>query len=367
MAGRGIQWTVGQHDTGLALEEVLRHPPEAGTYVAGPIVDLTGATVGCVVERVADCVIVYDGACEVVDADAGHVRQHLTPDITAYPGRYTVHWTAVWPDGHRLDFPTDAGQPFSYLLVRSRTVGSTTPVQTTYPTTPVAGDEPVPDPLFIPDGQTGNVTGNGQHVFAGAGTTITTDPDVTLFTIAWWDTQSPWLSAADVPVGAWSTPSIEGKLVISAGDEVTVAADVAGVSWHGTMPAVGTAVAGTGSDDQIFERTAGVTISAMQVVSLSTADLVIPFDPTDPAGPGVFGIATSTSIAGGMVTVVTDGPVDGATGLIPGAHYWAGPAGTLTTVEPSSPANSGELLVYIGYAADADTLVVQVGDPIVLA
>lgn len=61
--------------------------------------------------------------------------------------------------------------------------------------------------------------------------------------------------------------------------------------------------------------------------------------------------------------VLTDGDLDGFVGLTPGADYYVGAAGAITTVAPVLP---GAIVQLIGYAKNTTTLHVEPGDAITL-
>lgn len=121
---------------------------------------------------------------------------------------------------------------------------------------------------------------------------------------------------------------------------------------------VGGVAAVTGAAPQ-FTVTAFETISALRVVT-QTANGAELFDPATDAG--VFGVSTTAATAGNDVTVQTTGLIASpGAGLTPGEWYYAGPSGTLVTPAPLSGP-----VIPIGYAADADSLIVRVGDLIEL-
>ncbi|MEM9652251.1 MAG: hypothetical protein AAGA65_09165 [Actinomycetota bacterium] len=112
------------------------------------------------------------------------------------------------------------------------------------------------------------------------------------------------------------------------------------------------------NDHQEFSVEAAETISALRVVAMVDGKAVL-YQP-DGSTPDVFGVTRTAAAVGDQVIVVPDGVVDSpGAGLTPAATYWAGVNGTLVDTPPTS----GVLLV-IGYAADADSLVVQVGEPV---
>jgi hypothetical protein len=85
---------------------------------------------------------------------------------------------------------------------------------------------------------------------------------------------------------------------------------------------------GTGA---FFQVIAGEDITAFTVVVIVNG-LLYQADPTNAAyGPLVAGIATIGGIAGQSINVVQEGEIDGMTGLVTDARYYAGTNGALST------------------------------------
>ena len=104
-------------------------------------------------------------------------------------------------------------------------------------------------------------------------------------------------------------------------------------------------------------------LAALRAVTIGASG-VAAYEPTVANLAKLAGVTrNSAATAGDEVAVVSAGPVDVAgAGLTPGAVYYAAAGGVLTATRPSSGVE-----VVVGFAADADTFVVQPGDPIVLA
>lgn len=84
----------------------------------------------------------------------------------------------------------------------------------------------------------------------------------------------------------------------------------------------------------------------------------------EPEALAPIGIATQAAQAGGSVTVRSSGPVSDPTwNWIPGRPVLLGAGGALTQDQPLGMTH----LVVIGYALDADTILIRIGLPIQLA
>ncbi|HNX51455.1 MAG TPA: hypothetical protein PKL08_14900, partial [Thermoanaerobaculaceae bacterium] len=230
-------------------------------------------------------------------------------------------------------------------------------------TTPILPPEDVPvAPLFIPDGQSGTVTGNGQIVYAGANATINVAPGVTWFQPVAWASQTPWALGSTpiiVQAGTTSHATAAAELLEGAGGDLLVVA-LNGTVWHVAGANTGGGPAATGAQEIL--GSAGEALSAMRVVTLGTDGLIHLFEPTAANAGLVLGVTRTAAAVGQQVAVVTSGTLDGATGLVAGTPYYAGPAGTLVATRPTTG-----LLVTIGYEGDNDTFVVQVSDSVELA
>lgn len=100
--------------------------------------------------------------------------------------------------------------------------------------------------------------------------------------------------------------------------------------------------------------TAATAIGAGRVVTL-LPDGAHYFDPTIPNYGKAVGVSKHAAGAGDDLAIALIGPVVlvGA-GYTPGARFWAATNGTLTTTPPTAG-----VVVPVGYAVDADTLLVQ--------
>ena len=113
-----------------------------------------------------------------------------------------------------------------------------------------------------------------------------------------------------------------------------------------------------GSSEQTYS--AAQAISSGRVVSAvsNTADY---FDPTGNLEP--VGIAVNAASQGASLSVALSGPlVIAGWGLTPGATYFAGPNGTLI----SDPAQAVGRVQIIGVAEDANTLIINIQQGIIL-
>lgn len=116
---------------------------------------------------------------------------------------------------------------------------------------------------------------------------------------------------------------------------------------------------GGGSGDSVqISRPAGATLSALRLVTLNASDEFVLFDPVVGSAGRAVGVTSTAGNAGNPVTVVTSGRLDGGT-WTPQAVYFAAAAGVLTTVPPTSG-----LRQRVGYAPDANTFIVDLGEPL---
>lgn len=234
------QWIYKRGDTGPGLQVQLRHAPTYGERI-GQIASLSEvSSVWWIIRREYDGVIVHEQQAQIVDHHRGIVATPMTAVVSAQPGLYASEIVATWGDGQQLTFPAEPNVDHLYIRVRNDLMSTAIPVATSGPT---VGALPVPNALFIPDGSSGQVTGNGQHVFAGANATINVDPSVTHITVASWPTQTPWGAGTTptiVHAGTTLHGSVPARLLASAGDEVTIARDgLAGAVWFASAPATG--------------------------------------------------------------------------------------------------------------------------------
>jgi hypothetical protein len=204
-----IYWHRSLGDTGPALEFVVRNPPTLGQRVGTPR-DLTGATsVVGQVRRWSDRAVVSSAAATIVDAPTGQVAIPLTTLISTSPGLHGVTITVTTSTDQRT-YPS-AMDP-AWLLLASTLDGG------------AAVSLPTPGaPLFIADGATGTVAGNGQIVMAGAGSTVTWPASAEWILLG--QTGTPW-TLATVPtlVQAGSTvhASVPATLLAAGGNLVVV-------------------------------------------------------------------------------------------------------------------------------------------------
>lgn len=108
--------------------------------------------------------------------------------------------------------------------------------------------------------------------------------------------------------------------------------------------------------------TAGENISSGNVVMLSGGQ-VFKYDPTTELNYGkAIGIAKTAALTGATVNVVLSGTVFiGGWGLVTDEIYYAGLAGAVTNTPPVAGMNN-----MIGVAKDANTLIIDIDEPIVL-
>ncbi len=222
----GADWVVGQGDTAPAIATQLRDDPAWGD-TTGVAVDLADATqIVCLIRSETTKQTVAALVATVVDRATGQVQIGLPSEVTANRGLYAIRWQVTWSDGSITTYPSTARRPFQYLLVRGAIVSDS------IPTPPVATGSG-PAPLFIADGATGQVTGNGQVVLAGANATITVLEGIRSFTVAEWSTQTPWAAGTTPTVTQTATTvdaSVAARLLDARGDLVTLVSS--GTVWY---------------------------------------------------------------------------------------------------------------------------------------
>lgn len=111
---------------------------------------------------------------------------------------------------------------------------------------------------------------------------------------------------------------------------------------------------------------AGELIPAQRVVVLMGGQL-FKFDQNNPAHyKKVIGVTKEGAITVGQpIQVFTSGQADGFGGtLTPDAVYYGGVNGVLS---PTPPTGAGEFVIFVGFAIDANTLLVQIDDNFQLA
>lgn len=112
--------------------------------------------------------------------------------------------------------------------------------------------------------------------------------------------------------------------------------------------------------------TASTTVTAFQVVRVSSADNVTPALATSQAGSDVVGMAITSGAVGVDVTYQVTGVVTYTPGgLTAGSVYYLSPsvAGAITATAPTT---AGQYVVVIGKATAADKLVLQIGQGVLL-
>ncbi len=348
MTHNQVRWRRHRGDTGPALTAILRQPPTVGQRAGDPVT-IGAATVLAVFRRALDHEVVHTTTA-TTSSTPGEVSVPVSATIANLGGLHSVEFRVTGTDQRTYPDPSD---PW-WLLIDA-------PVATGTSSGGGGGGAATPAPLFLADAEVGTVTGDGQVVFAGAGVTINIDPAVTWFQVAPWPSQTAWAlgtTPALTQAGATVDTSAAAELAQGAGGDLLVAAR-AGTTWYVAGADSGGGSGGTGLQE--LTVTAAQAVSALRVVTM-TGPGVVPFEPTAANAGLVLGVTRTAASGGQAVAVVTSGTLEGASGLTPGAVYYAGPGGTLTTTQPTTG-----LLVAIGYAADADTFVVQVGDPIQLA
>ena len=216
----------------------------------------------------------------------------------------------------------------------------------------------------------------GQWATAALKPTISADPDDALQPtgLAWTITvhvlrSKEWVCVATYTVTLDGTVDYEGT-----GKTITVA-DEQVVNINDLLPPPTTdpvsnafttgvleVLAANPPDGSELTLPAAEALSALRVVTLAASGAAL-FEPVISNAGRVLGVTKTSANLGEDVIVATSGPVDvTAAGLTAGAPYYVAAGGTLTVTQPTSG-----LLVPIGFAADSDTFVVNVGDPIELA
>lgn len=109
--------------------------------------------------------------------------------------------------------------------------------------------------------------------------------------------------------------------------------------------------------------TAGQNLSSGNLLMLGDDARVYKNDPTDEANYGrAIGFAKMAVVTGEDEEVITEGVyVEGGFGLTPGAVYYAGLNGSITATPPEAGMSQ-----VVGVAKDADTLVIEIQEPIIL-
>lgn len=104
---------------------------------------------------------------------------------------------------------------------------------------------------------------------------------------------------------------------------------------------------------------AGSSVSGGMVVMFS-GNTVVPFDPSvDTNYTQIVGISNNGATIGNPVTVIMEGLLTSPGAFVVGPYY-AGSGGTLTQSVPTTG-----ILVEVGNATDANTLIVRVRQPII--
>lgn len=122
----------------------------------------------------------------------------------------------------------------------------------------------------------------------------------------------------------------------------------------------GDAGLGGGGTAQLIQVTAGETISGDMLVMRTSA--VLKNDPIEANAYKCLGFATAAVTVGQELTVTIAGLHESAGwGLTPGAVYYAAANGGITTTPPAAG-----LSQVVGVAVDANTMYVDLNDPIVM-
>lgn len=105
--------------------------------------------------------------------------------------------------------------------------------------------------------------------------------------------------------------------------------------------------------------TAGEVISLHSVVMMSTDGMVYVADSSDLTHMDkILGVAITNQVAGGSVSVVTIGTIDGFSGLIVGTEYFVSSGGALTITPPTTGFTQ-----VMGIATSATEFLVKMGMP----
>jgi hypothetical protein len=141
--------------------------------------------------------------------------------------------------------------------------------------------------------------------------------------------------------------------------------------WRGSGDTEPSATPGPSAGPFFGEFVAGETLAAGRIVRLDASNEVVLYDPSDVAEyDEIFGITASAAGAGTLIRVatgvLTSGPLTlPAWGLTPGALYFAGLGGVLTSTPPTT-AGGYALLTPLGVASTADTFVINIGQTVIL-
>lgn len=235
-------WDAKVGDTGPAISAQLRERPAPGKRYGEPVplTDITAITVFC--RRESDLALLHTGPVNVVDGTKGEIWAALAPAVTAQAGLVAVEFVVTMTDSSTRTWPAEALADYWYLRVRADLGSTAAP-------TSVATGLPV-GPLFVAAGQTATVTFNGQQVFAAPNSTIRVAAGVNYFGISEWQGHGTWtLSTLPTitPTAGVLHSTVQGNLLTSAGDSVTLALDPAGSTWYGTRPTGGGS--GTGAQE----------------------------------------------------------------------------------------------------------------------
>lgn len=107
---------------------------------------------------------------------------------------------------------------------------------------------------------------------------------------------------------------------------------------------------------------ASEAIGGHKLVYAFNEDLAAVFSATDTSLVGRnVGFTTGAASDGGDLSVRTHGPLEGFSGLIPDALYYAGAAGAITATPPTA-----NLLVPVGFALTATKLFINIGTTYIL-
>lgn len=219
-----VDWIVGQGDTRPAIAHQFRQDPAPGNRQGDPATLIDAVQVTAVIRHESNKATVYTAAATITSAPAGTVQVPLPTEATDNPGLYSIQWLVDWSDGSRSTYPMSTRSRSNWLLVRGGIVPDSVPVP---PTT--GNGSP---PLLIADGATGQVTGNGQVVLAGAAATIDVLAGIRSFMVAEWSTQTAWATGTTPTItqtGVTVDPSVPARLAEARGDVVAVVSD--GSTW----------------------------------------------------------------------------------------------------------------------------------------
>ena len=116
------------------------------------------------------------------------------------------------------------------------------------------------------------------------------------------------------------------------------------------------------SEVTIGDYIAGETMGSPRAIMLDGGKAYL-FDPSDEANYAKpIGASINAVVIGGVVSVVEAGTLNAPGSFVQDGVYYAGANGVLTTVLPTSG-----ILLKIGIAKDANNLIVEMNDPVVLA